>query len=205
MIWDPHSGDATAATIVSQICTELETAGAAGMLLPPGHIEELAQAVGYFLEEQGSGGAADSRYVVMLASKALSSLGECEQARRLFLFGTGLIRPSEWDVTGDDAMWVLDLRQMTVHSDASIELLFFCSLNIVLDSIAEVWDRTDGHGLLGLRHVCSAACALLGEPGAKKAVAPLVEEIKDLCRRKLGQIGAERGWHDTPKVMNLDI
>jgi len=165
---------------------------------------ELAVAVASFLEDyQDSGSYVDSGYLVMLASRALSSLGEKQAAHRLLVFGTGLVRPSEWEVTGSEAVWTLDLRRMSVRDDAALELVFFNSLHIVLSSIAEVWDRSEGEGVLGLRHVCSTASALLGG-GKPGAVAALADEIQKTCEAKLSKVHAERKWRHTPTVMNLD-
>ena len=37
------------------------------------------------------------------------------------------------------------------------------------------------------------------------AVTCLGDEIRDLCSRKLEKIRDERGWTDSPVVMNLDL
>ena len=68
-----------------------------------------------------------------------------------------------------------------------------------------VIDLYDGHGVLGLRHVCCAATALLGRPGKSRKVSALARDIQMLCHRKLEQIGDERGWSELPQVMNLDM
>jgi len=141
---------------------------------------------------------------VMLASQALSSIGQTQAAHRLLVFGSGLVRPSEWEFTGGRDVWTLDLQQMTIKNSGMLEMVFFNSLNIVLASIADVWEPTSGHGVLGLRHVCDSASALLG--GAKqKAVGALAEEIKARTRSKLKQIHDERKWQYIPEVINLDL
>jgi len=204
MIWDPanKSGEST---VVSHIAAEIDASGGAEWLAKGGNIQELAKAIDHYLQEHGQGQAVESRYLVMLAARALSSVGEGKAARRLLLYGTGLVMPSEWDVTRGEAMWVLDLRQIAVRGDAPLELVFFGSLNIIMESIAEVWDGTEGEGTLGLRHVCAAVQALIGGPGNKKNAAALAEEIRTVCRQKLEQIGRGRGWKQTPQVMDLDV
>ena len=67
-----------------------------------------------------------------------------------------------------------------------------------------MWDATRGYGTLGLRHVSSAVNALMGGGGKKQASA-LAEEIRTLCRRKLEQLGRQRGWEQLPRVMDLDV
>jgi hypothetical protein len=166
---------------------------------------ELAEAVAAYMEESNAAGAfVDSGYLVMLASRALSSIGEKKAAHRLLVFGSGLVRPSEWEFSGGEDVWMLDLRQMTVRQSATLEIVFFNSLNLVLGAIADVWEVSDGAGVLGLRHVCDTASHLLGG-GSKQRVGALVSEIKQSCRAKLRHICEERGWQYVPSVMNLDI
>ena len=140
-----------------------------------------------------------------MAAQALKSLGQGGDARRLILFGSGMVRPSEWVVTGDQAIWVLNLKDIALREDASLEIIFFKGIQVVLDSIADVWDASGGDGIMGLKHVCLAASSLLGAPRNSKAVQKLCEEIREICIGKLQQIGRERGWHAEPFVLNLDF
>jgi hypothetical protein len=205
MILDPQvRAERQESALVSHIAAEVEAlCGTSSVDLD--RVKELAHAVEHFLQEHGNGEFVDSRYLLLLTSQALASVGDAEVGRRLFLFGSGMVRPAEWEVRGRETVWALDLRQMTVRDDACIELLFFNGLRIVLDSIAEVWDAFEGRGVLGLRHVCSVASDLLGRGSSKKEVARLSDEIRDLCRRRLERIGSERGWAAVPEVMNLDL
>ena len=206
MIWIPNNDERERGTsVVSHIERVIAENCGDELLLDDGQTTELASAVAAFLERhQDSGSYVDSGYLVMLASRALATLGEKQAAHRLLVFGSGLVHPSEWEVTGGDDVWTLDLRQITVRDDSALELVFFGSLNIVLGSIADVWERSQGRGVLGLRHVCSAASALLG--GADfGSVAALATEINKACESKLGQIHTERSWQHVPAVMNLDF
>ena len=204
MIWDPHAlhDEPQRSAVVAHIASEVG-AVCGGVLSGPESVEEMARAVEQFLEQTGAGEAVDANYLVMLASQALSSLGENGAARRLLLFGSGLVRPSEWEVSGDRAMWVLDLKQIAVREDAALELILFNSLNMILDAIADVWDASRGDGVLGLRHVCQSATLLLGAPTAPQ-VARLSEEIKTACVRRLERLESARGWSRHPDVMDLD-
>lgn len=169
------------------------------------YAEEIARAVEAYLDREVNCTFAESGYLMMLASRALSSVGDARTARRLLIFGTGLVRPSEWVVSGDSTMWVLDLRQLTVKDDISLELIFLNSLNTILESIAEIWDVTKGEGILGLRHICSAVVSLLGEIEVQKAGSMLTKEIISMCESKLDRISSERNWINRPRVMNLDV
>jgi len=206
LIWIPNSEDlAPGRSVVSHIESVIAENCGDVLALDDGQSSELAKAVASFLEEyQDSGSYVDSGYLVMLASRALTSLGERRAAHRLLVFGSGLVHPSEWEVTGGEEVWTLDLRQITVRNDAALELIFFAGLNIVLAAIADVWDPSDGRGILGLRHVCGTASALLGG-GKPGAVSALADEIRIVCEAKLSQVHGERRWRHVPKVMNLDL
>lgn len=206
MIWDPNTtSEPDDSAIVSYITAGITMVCGENVPVDSCTIKELARAVESFLQQECDCSFADSKYLVMLASHALSSIGERHVARRLLVFGTGLVRPAQWEVTGEEAIWVLDLKQMTVRDDGFLELVFFNSLNIILESIADVWDESSGQGVLGLRHVYSTSLALLGCSRKKREAMALAEEIKTLCSGKLGEIRDERGWKDSPLVMNLDI
>jgi hypothetical protein len=92
-----------------------------------------------------------------------------------------------------------------MQEDASLELIFFRGVQLVLDSIADVWDECSGDGVLGLRHVCLAASSLLGAPRNSRVVAELSDEIIDISIAKLEKLQEERSWEFVPFVLNLDF
>ncbi|MCK5528913.1 MAG: hypothetical protein KAI74_04465 [Kiritimatiellae bacterium] len=166
---------------------------------------EVAKAIEYFLENEHDSEFIESKTLTMLAAKVLASTGDPGSARRLMLFSSGMVKPSEWVVTGDKDVWVLNLKEITMQEDASLELIFFRGVQLVLDSIADVWDECAGDGVLGLRHVCLAAASLLGAPRNSRAVAVLSDEIIDTSIAKLEQLKGDRGWTSVPFVLNLDF
>jgi len=204
MIWDALApAEEEHAAILSRVREQISAALGEDSPVSGSTIEDLAHAVATFLEERKNRPVTDGRYVAMLSSRAMSSIGQNSAARRLLLFGTGLVRPSEWIAAGEQSVWVLDLRQITVRDDAPLELVFFNCLGIILDSMVEAWDESGGQGILGLSHVCRSASALLGKKDSKK-ISELAEEIVGLCRDKLEQARQKRGWESAPLVMNLD-
>lgn len=205
MIFDPVKSSLRESAVVSHIVNGLVDSCGDESITHSNDALELARAVEHFLEQTGVEEAVESDRLTILASKALTSIGENCAARRLVLFGTGMVRPSEWVITGFETAWILDLKRMTVRDDGSLELVFFTNLDIILDSIADIWDESGGHGVLGLRHVCAAAASLLGSTEDKKKITGLVTEIKALCSSRLEQIRKARGWKSAPVVMNLDM
>jgi hypothetical protein len=205
MIWDIQgSPEGRCSVLVSYLANEIEGICGKEILLASDQLEEVASAIECFLKEKGAD-SPDERYLVVLAARALQSVGEERAARRLFVLGSGLVTPSEWEVTGGNAVWVVDLRQMTVDGQTALEMVFFTSLQIVLDAIAEVWDETDGRGTLGLKHVCQTASGLLGGGGRKGSLNAMAAEIVDMCEHKLERIGEVRGWKESPRILNLDL
>jgi hypothetical protein len=139
---------------------------------------------------------------MVLAARALSAVGEGDAAKRVYLFGSGLVSPSEWEITGREAVWTVDLLRIAVSEESAHEMILFVSLHLVLDAMAGVWDSSGGRGTLGLRHVCETARVLSGNDsrGAARAAA----EIRDWCCAKLRQLARTRAWTDVPQVLNLD-
>lgn len=204
MILDPHLTGVGVDALVEHLASEIAQSCEGDLAPDQGMVRELAKGVAAFLAEQGGADCVEASYLVALASRAFSSLGEDRLARRLVLVGTGLAGPAEWEIVGADRMWVLDLRRMTVADAAGMELLFFRCLHVALDCVAEVWDSTSGEGVLGLRHVYRTALALLGSGCGKKELGRLRSEIVGRCVDKVERIGTERGWQHRPRVLNLD-
>ncbi len=205
MIWDPATQEDPAAELVSQITDQITASCGNECLVPYDNVEELARAVHHFLCEDAGLQSIDLDCLMGLVSRALTSLGERHVARRLVLMNNGLLRPSEWEAAGNQAVWTLDLRQMTVRDDDSLELVFFNTLMIVIESIADLWDATDGDGLLGLKHVCQAAESLLGEAARGRRVKDFANEVQAACQDKFEQIGSTRKWTYIPRILNLDF
>lgn len=208
MIWDPATARGRdESVILAQLTSEIADVCGDPGLVDADKVRELAAAIATYLRAECPEAieAVNAKYLVMLASRAFASLGDGRTARRLVVFGTGLVKPSAWDVSGEHEIWVLDLKEMTVRENAPIELIFFSSLNIVLEAMAEVWDETRGQGTLGLRHVLPTAAALLGVDDGHRNSRSLGAEIQRACGQKLEQIRGKRGWTGIPRIMNLDI
>ena len=169
------------------------------------HVEELAQGVAAFLEREHGAFCVESPYVRVLASRALWSVGQQELARRLLLFGTGVVRTSEWLVTGGDKLLVLDLERLDFRRSGAMELALFRSLAVVTEAVADSWNATSGRGALGLRNAGATARSLLNCPRGGRRVGALVDEMKRACADRLDLVRRTREWAHSPRVLNLDI
>lgn len=205
MIFQPQDwlqpGDGAGA-LAAHVRREVQTV-CAGLHLDEDMVEQLSRAVACYLEQDRAVTLTTSRDLALLASRALASLGETGAARRMVVFATGLVKPAEWEVRNRGTLWILDLRQMTVQDQPGLELLLFHSLRMILEAMAEVWDRTGGHGSLGLQHVCQTAVALGISRGKKRIV--FEREMLQTIRSMLHHIGTQRGWESLPEVLNLDL
>jgi hypothetical protein len=202
MIWDTSGATSECrSVVVTYIADEINGICGKDVLLRTSDAEEVARAVEDYLELRGAP-EGEPRFLMVLAARALSAVGAGDAARRVYLFGSGLVSPSEWEITGGDAVWTVDLLGMSVNAESAHEMLLLVSLHIIIDAMAGVWDATEGKGTLGLRHVCATARVLSGGNG--RGASSSATEIRDWCRAKLGQLAQSRGWTQTPQVINLD-
>ena len=180
-----------------------------------------------FMTEQG----VSSDYMALLLSRALWCLGEKELARLIVnrqrldstradlfladpdkaavsmdawsLMDSRLVRPSQWTVENQSAVWVLDFTRIRMAPQDFVELVFLQGLRILLERTAEIWDVTDGRGVLGLKGL-RAWLSERKKTGARSSRAAM-KEIADFCRDVMGKNREKRAWAACPRVIHLDI
>ena len=205
MIWRNTGRDEQQAGVFDHLVLQIESMCAMESESDLYDASEVARAVECFVEHDCGGHCADARALVLMTSQGLDSVGNTGAARRFLLHGTGLAKPSEWEVTHGETMWVIDLKQLTVRDDAPLELIFFTGLGIIIETLSDIWDSTQGRGILGLRHVCGTAEALLGDGGKLADIVSLSDEIRRHCHDRLDRLRRDRGWEERPQVLNLDL
>ena len=202
MIWNPDSLPcADRGGSLDVMMNELQDLCGDSLNANEARMQEIAVAIEAVMDEQGEDALRDPHVFVALAAKALLSIGEELAARRLFLLGSGVVRPSEWEVAGDRAMWILDLKSVWTSSSGLCEMEVSGCLHRILESISDVWDEVDGRGVLGLMHVED----LEKSSNARGKRLCMSTEIMDLCTGKLNRIGLEKGWAECPSVIKLDM
>ncbi len=206
MIWNPNQfGGSARDAAVDGIVEELQAL--CGKSLGGGEdaLAEVAMAVEATLEETPGAAGEDGvpGGVVALATKALWAIGETRAARRLGLLGAGVIRPGEWSVAGGATLWIVDLRPLCPAGGVVMELQVLASLDMILDCIADVWDDTEGRGLLGLQHLSELARRM--NRGRKRGHGALKLEIREVCVARLMTLARRRGWVERPELMALDV
>ena len=197
----------TVEDVIRRALAEIERSTGQATRLKDSDLVAMATAVQRVLEDC-NGNVSDEGRVVELSARTLDALGDTLAARRLLVFGTGLVKTSLWEFSGKDPVWRLDLRKLVIDSGVQIEMAIFKSLSLVLETIADVWDASSGKGGLGLKHILSTAEQMYGEAdGLKhrnKRNHDFAHEVLDRCRMKLADLASVRNWTSTPAVLSLD-
>jgi hypothetical protein len=167
-------------------------------------IEEVAHGVAVFVEGRNASVCLESDGLLMWTSRALASLGRQQLARRFLLFRTGVARFSEWSVAPGEKVLVLDLSRLDLRNADCCELILFRALAVILEAAADAWDESQGRGVLGLRGVGAVSAALAGRPGRGRRASALAGEVLRGCELRLRLMARNRGWTESPRVMNLD-
>ena len=208
MIWSPEEqAGQTGSGVVDSLVSDVEMLAEQGVTdVSRETMEELARAVDYFIKTDCPSQTVEDAALHGLVARALSSLGQGAAGRRLYLVGTGLVQCAEWDVLGGRMLWALDLRRVTLQDGALLEMMLFRTLAVVLDSISDVWDQSEGAGVLGLRNVASVVAEVCGEGNGsrRKRAATLADEIYTFSEARLARIAEGRAWRETPRVLALD-
>jgi hypothetical protein len=204
MIWIRQRSDGVSgSSVVSALTAACRKACGKELAANDGLLANLGTAVERYLETQGCGGA-HSESIVLLASRALDAMGHGLDARRMLLFGTGLVVPERWTVGQGDEVWVLNLARFANRDRTMLELTLFGGVRLSLEILAEVWDAGSGRGILGLRGIQVVAGAVT--PTRNKARKRIVsDEVRDFCREKLHCLSCERGWREVPRILDLDV
>jgi hypothetical protein len=94
---------------------------------------------------------------------------------------------------------------MVLPASTSLELMALNVVRGVIDRVAVLWDHCQGQGLLGLRHANTVAAGMLGCPRHSAKSMALAAEIRAQVHQRLQALQTDRGWHETPRVIMLDM
>ncbi len=174
-----------------------------GVRISPHSVDALSESLSAYLEQSSdrAGFFVEDGKLLLLASKALQSVGERKAATRMLLLGSGFARPVSWVVTAHDAGWTLDVSRMTQDHVVGLEMAFFSCLHAALEALAEEWNQANGQVTVVLRGAEEAGRALLGCPVASRRVQAFVDEVELACRQKVAQLAAQYGWQAVPRLL----
>lgn len=193
-----------------------------------------AAAVAAFLADTTSAQAVSSEYLLMLTARALWGVGEVPAAERLAkakagalnfssryleavfaekislsawqaLYVSRLVRPVGFFSLGGKTLWVIDMPKLASLCSPIWELSLARTIQLVLSHLADIWDETQGEGLLGLSQTREAAAALLATSATSVKSRRLAQEIKRQVWIWLDSLKGKRGWRTVPSLINLHL
>jgi len=192
--------------LAEQLITKINTACGCEIVSIDDSIIEVSDAVEYFFAKHGLQiYSHEPASCLPFFCKALTAIGEIRTCQKIIVLGTGIVKRLEYLSAGGKPVWILDLKRLLSSDYPAIELSLYPALNIVLDSIAEVWDETQGDGFLGLRQLYRVACEINGTNRKLRRIYKVVDEIKTVCKLKLSKIRTQRDWTSVPQIINMDI
>ncbi|MBP7830220.1 MAG: hypothetical protein KA248_09915 [Kiritimatiellae bacterium] len=194
MIWN-HSM-AGAEELEADLRREIGRAGP----IAPEMAEEVARVVALFWRERYARQWIPSDYVGHMigsvlcglhgrAAPPLRSLGVW---RRLV---SGLYRSSDW--AGGEPVWILDLGRIAGLPGDRLELVWQPLLRRLLEDMAELWDSTDGLGVVAVRG---------GSPAGLKGRTLIRwrNELRGFGDSVLARLRRQRNWRVLPRLMWMD-
>ena len=229
MIW---SCQQESGSEIGELAAYIEAQLAAAAPERPGAARELSLAVEAFIRDHHRDEPLAAEYLLLLIARALWAVGE-ETAARRFIEAQGsewrvappfveaaLARDMSvphWRALLDaravrstttlaqGAIWIVDLQRLMGSGRGGLELTALRVINAVIDRIAGVWDHSRGKGILGLRHLDTAAAAVLECSRRCRKSSAMALEIRTQCAIRLQAVGQSREWTAVPEVINLDI
>jgi len=166
-------------------------------------VEALSQALSVYLESTSdrAGFFVEDGNLLVLASRALRSVGERSAATRMLMLGSGFARPVSWSLAANGEGWTLDVARIAQQEHGGLEIIFFRCLHAALEALAETWGK-DGHAaVLVLQGAEQAGAAVLGQPVSSRPVQAFVAEVEAACREKLDQLARQYGWQTPPRLL----
>lgn len=147
----------------------------------------------------------DFQQIIQYSAKALSDIGSETMARRVLVFGSGLVDRCFWQISAGHRMWMLDVGLLFSRTEPLLELTVVMALALVMDSISEVWDESRGRGVLGIRaleELAGRICADGGRRGQRRRER-LADDLLYFIKMRLEAEASSRDWQRAPDVVIL--
>lgn len=168
-------------------------------------VAEAASGVAAYLvaPEADASAAVDTPRLCALLSAALDASGDRALACRIRSFGSAIVYAGQWHAVPGERIWILNVGRLLEPGESGMEILLFDRVRTVIDSFADVWDSTRGHGILGLRDLRGGARRVLSTQASERRVEALSETIRCFCVDRLTNLCERRQWIMAPTVMCL--
>ena len=116
-----------------------------------------------------------------------------------WLLHLGVARPVRWQHAPDAITWILDFDKLRRDSASELALVSQQGLQLVLLTMAGVWDATSGNGSLAIKGWPPPCRSRQRTP----SIGLTLTEAEDFCRELLARQQARRGWQTTPRILRL--
>ena len=111
------------------------------------------------------------------------------------LFASRALRPMQ--LTSAGALWVLDFGRICLTKDDGFELILFQTVRVLAEKISNVWKRSGGCGVLGIKHLRRPANLLGGRQASRRLHDHLCDVLENCARMN--------NWKAVPSVLLLDL
>ncbi|MBI9019835.1 MAG: hypothetical protein JEZ10_01080 [Verrucomicrobia bacterium] len=113
------------------------------------------------------------------------------------LFSARVVRPLNLNSAG--RAWVLDLEKIQLTEADRHELIIFQTVRRLTENISNVWKKTNGQGVLGVKGLRRFS-EFMRPRGAQPPV-QLCGHLHDV----LARCARQNGWDHTPSVLQIDL
>ena len=151
----------------------------------------------------GADNTADDMAQALLpeAADALAALQRAGYPPALaWLLHLGVLRPQRWQHAPESVTWILDFGKLRHDEFGELALPSHKTLQLVLETVATLWDAYSGSGALALKGWAASVRR------RKKVEGPTLtrEEAEAFCRAALVRHQTHRNWRTTPRLLRLN-
>ena len=207
MIWQtPSKTPASAQTVLAaRILETVPRHCAYATMASQFRVAEAASGVAAYLTDPAgtTNAPVDTARLCALLSDALEANGDRLLACRIRSFGDAVVYAGQWHAAPGQPVWILNVGRLIGPGESGMEILLFERLRLTLESFGDVWDSTQGRGILGLRDLRGAVRRLVGGRVRGSRIATMADTIQRFCSDRLEVMRTRRSWQGTPRVMCL--
>lgn len=127
----------------------------------------------------------------------ITALASSKSFPKLFpLFLSRALRPLSLTSAPDSQTWLLDFEKVRLTASDRHELLLYLTLRTLIENVSNVWNSTEGEGVLVIKGLPRMGRWLHINSSA---------EFLDYIRDTLSCCSQENGWIATPSILLLDV
>lgn len=116
-----------------------------------------------------------------------------------------VMRRGETETRRDGTLYVLDLGRLAENSGAALEVVLFQDLRALIESIVDLFERTGGRGVLGIKGLKHYLAQRLCVERQSRALKGLVREAVQFVEAVLESESHRREWANVPDLIRVDL